>query len=109
MGIIRHISCFDDAFKKAHPQIVASKTDNPDADKEIGDSVSLKPVLSDFFSAHPDISFSTFIGDSSFDSYDNYYLLKNEFNFRRACIPMNQRNSKPPTHTLIPTELRFIL
>ena len=94
LGIIRHISCFDDAFKKAHPQIVSSKTDNPDADKEIGDSVSLKPVLSDFFSAHPDISFSTFIGDSSFDSYDNYYLLKNEFNFRRACIPMNQRNSK---------------
>ena len=31
LGIIRHISCFDDAFKKAHPQIVSSKTDNPDA------------------------------------------------------------------------------
>lgn len=49
LGIIRHISCFDDTFKKAHPQVVSSKTDNPDADKEIGDSVSLKPVLSDFY------------------------------------------------------------
>ena len=49
LGIIRHISCFDDTFKKAHPQVVSSKTDNPDADKEIGDYVSLKPVLSDFY------------------------------------------------------------
>lgn len=29
-----------------------------------------------------------------FDSYDNYALLKNEFHFERACIPMNARNSK---------------
>ena len=38
--------------------------------------------------------FSTFIGDSSFDSYDNYSLLKNEFGFTRAAIPLNPRNSK---------------
>lgn len=95
LGIVRHISCFDGSFRKAHPEVNTAKTGNPDIDKEIGDSTALKPVLSDFFTAHPDISFSTFIGDSSFDSYDNYSLLKNKFHFCRACIPMNRRNSKP--------------
>jgi hypothetical protein len=94
LGIIRHISCFDNSFRKAHPEVISAKTDNPDYDKEIGDSTALKPVLSDFFHSHPDISFSTFIGDSSFDSYDNYSLLKNVSHFNRACIPINLRNSK---------------
>ncbi|MBQ9038465.1 MAG: hypothetical protein IJ119_03145, partial [Clostridia bacterium] len=65
-----------------------------DKDKEIGDSVSLRPILSDFRAAHPNIHFKTFLGDSSFDSYDIYSMLKNEFSFERACIPMNPRNSK---------------
>lgn len=94
LGIVRHISFFDEDFKAKHPEIVSKKTDNPDKDKEIGDSISLKPVLSDFFEAHPNFSYSTFLGDSSFDSYDNYSLLKNEFGFSRACIPLNPRNSK---------------
>jgi len=93
-GIIRDISFFDDKFKKAHPEIISSKTDNPDVDKEISDSHSLKPVLYDFFAKHPDMSFSTFLGDSAFDSYDNYTMLKNDFHFSRACIPLNHRNSK---------------
>ena len=70
------------------------KTDDPTADKELGDSTALKPVLSDFKAAHPHMHFSTFIGDSAFDSYDNYSLLKNEFGFTRAIIPLNVRNSK---------------
>lgn len=94
LGIVRHIAFFDEDFKTKHPEIVSQKTDNPDKDKEIGDSISLKPVLSDFFKAHPKFSFSTFLGDSAFDSYDNYSLLKNEFGFSRACIPLNPRNSK---------------
>ena len=94
LGIVRHISCFDDCFRNAHPEVITAKTNNPDFDKEIGDSTALKPVLSDFFFSLPDMNFSTFIGDSSFDSYDNYSLLKNEFHFQRACIPMNARNSK---------------
>lgn len=97
LGIVRHISYFDDDFKKRHPEVVSVKTDNPDTDKEIGDSSALKPVLSDFFSAHPDMHFNTFIGDSAFDSYDNYSLLKNEFGFERVCIPLNLRNSKSST------------
>ena len=53
LGIVRHISFFDENFKKKHPEVVSQKTDNPDLDKEIGDSTSLKPVLSDFFELHP--------------------------------------------------------
>lgn len=81
-------------FQNKHPEIAEKKTDSPDRDKEIGDSVSLKPFLSDFFAAHPKLSYKTFLGDSAFDSYDNYSMLKNEFHFERACIPMNTRNAK---------------
>ena len=94
LGVVRHISMFDDNFRSQHPEIVTKRTDNPDTDKEIGDSVALRPVLSDFFTAHKEIRFSTFIADSACDSYDNYSMLKNEFGFSRAVIPMNTRNSK---------------
>lgn len=93
LGILRHISLFDDDFRKKHTELQISKSDVPSSDKEIGDSSSLKPVLSDFYKAHPQMSFDTFIGDSAFDSYDNYAMLKNEFHFKRACIPLNQRNA----------------
>ncbi|MCI6502704.1 MAG: recombinase family protein, partial [Clostridia bacterium] len=79
---------------RQHPETVTKRTDNPDTDKEIGDSVTLRPVLSDFFAAHKDFHHSTFISDSACDSYDNYSMLKNEFGFSRAVIPMNTRNSK---------------
>ena len=94
MGICRHIAFFDDEFHNRHPEIETLQSENPDESKEIGDSGSLKPVLSDFFAAHTGFSFGTFIGDSAFDSYDNYSLLKNQFGFQRACIPLNIRNSK---------------
>lgn len=94
LGIVRGIAFFDSDFKKLHPEVVTQKTDNSNADKEIGDSKALKPVLSDFFKAHPKLRYSTFIGDSAFDSYDIYSLLKNEFGFSRAVIPLNARNSK---------------
>lgn len=94
LGIPRHIAFFDDTFREKHPEVSVEKSDNPDTDKEIGDSISLKPVLSDFFAAHPNIRHKTFIGDSAFDSYDNYSMLRGGFHFERTCIPLNQRNSK---------------
>ena len=94
LGIPRHFAFFDYSFRKRHPEVTAPKSDNPDLDKEIADSISLKPVLSDFFKAHPHFSYRTFLGDSAFDSYDTYAMLKNEFGFRRACIPLNERNSR---------------
>lgn len=96
LGIARHISVFDRNFRVKHPETVKKRTDNPDTDKEIGDCAALRPVLSDFFAAHKEIYFSTFIADSACDSYDNYAMLKNEFGFSRAVIPMNTRNSKFP-------------
>ena len=94
IGIVRHISFFDERFKDKHPEVVSVKTDNPDLDKEISDSASLKPVLSDFYAAHTHFKYyKTFLGDSSFDSYDVYSMLRNDFQFHRMCIPLNPRNS----------------
>jgi len=95
LGIVRHISFFDERFKSKHPEVISKKTDNPSLDKEIGDSTSLKPVLSDFYKSHPQFKYyKTFIGDSSFDVYDIYSMLRNDFKFQRMCIPLNPRNSK---------------
>lgn len=94
LGIVRHIAFFDDSFRKEHPEIVTPKTDDPEKDKEIADSVSLKPVLTDFFKKHNLFQYSTFLGDAAFDSYDIYSMLKNDFKFKRVCIPLNPRNSK---------------
>jgi hypothetical protein len=93
LGVVRDIAFFDEAFKNQHPEIVSKKTDNPDLDKEIADSISLKPVLTDFFNAHPTFSHNTFLGDSAFDSYDTYGMLRHEFQFDRMAIPLNNRNT----------------
>ena len=94
LGIVRRIDLFDEVFKKKHPEMVVSKrSDNPDLDKEIGDSKALLPVLRDFRAAHPSLAYATFMGDSSFDSYGLYGALLGDFRFSRAVIPMNPRNS----------------
>ena len=93
IGIVRGISFFDEDFKRKHPEVVSKKTNNPELDKEIGDSTSLKPVLTDFFAVHPTFTFGTFIADSAFDSYDNFNMLHNDFHFDRVAVPLNPRNS----------------
>ena len=93
LGVVRDIAFFDEEFKREHPEVVSQKSDNPELDKVIGDSTSLKPVLADFFNAHPSFSFNTFLGDSAFDSYDNYKLLHDDFHFGRVVIPLNKRNA----------------
>ncbi|PUU90622.1 MAG: transposase [Halanaerobium sp.] len=93
LGVIRHISFFDDEFKDNHPEIpVEKKSDSPDEDKSIGDSTSLKPVLEDYFNLH-NHHYSTFIADSAFDSYQTYPFLIKDFGFDKAVIPLNSRNS----------------
>lgn len=94
LGIPRHIEFLDDDFKKKHLEIVEKKSDAPDIDKEIADATSLIPVLSNFFVAHPFLSYKTFIGDAAFDSYQNYTELMTKFKFQRACIPINRRNTQ---------------
>lgn len=100
LGIIRHIAFLDDTeFKSNHPYMaVEKKTDSPDEDKSIGDSSALKPVLEDFFSAHPSFKPHTFLRDSAFDAIDIYSSLKDDFHFEKALIPYNPRNES----TLVP-------
>lgn len=96
LGIIRHIAFLDDDFKAAHPEMpVEKRADSPDEDKSIGDSSSLKPVLSDFFSLHPSFHPDTFLGDSSFDTFETYGMLRNDFHFSMTLIPYNPRNESP--------------
>lgn len=71
LGIPRFVSFFDEDFKSAHPETAVKKTDNPDADKEVADAKSLKPVLTDFIA-----------------------ILRDSFKFSRVCIPINRRNTK---------------
>lgn len=98
LGIVRHLDLLDADFKNRHPEMVlAKRSDNPDKDKEIGDSTALKPTLDDFFLLHPSRTYSTFMGDSSFDSYDIYGALLEKYKFSRAVIPLNPRNSKAAT------------
>lgn len=96
LGIIRHIAFLDDEFKSALPELTDTrKSDSPDNDKSVGDSSSLKPVLSDFFSLHRSFKYDTFLGDSAFDTIDTYGILINDFRFSKAVIPYNPRNESP--------------
>lgn len=93
LGIVREIVFLDDDFKSAHPSLpVGKKSDSPEEDKTISDSTALKPILSDFFTAHPDFHPDVFLGDAAFDSADIYGFLINEFHFQKALIPYNPRN-----------------
>lgn len=93
LGIVRDIVFLDDDFKAAHPELpVEKKSDSPEEDKTISDSVALKPILSDFFASHPKFHPDTFLGDAAFDSAEIYGFLKNEFGFQKALIPYNPRN-----------------
>jgi hypothetical protein len=95
LGIVRHLAFLDDNFKNDHTELYQNnKSDSPEKDKSIGDSTSLKPVINDFFQLHPDFKYDSFIGDSAFDSYQNYSFLLNNHSFNKAVIPLNTRNSK---------------
>lgn len=94
LGVIRDITFLDDDFKAKHPNmIIEKKSDSPEEDKSIGDSSALKPVLSDFFAKHPSFHPDTFLGDAAFDTIETYGFLKNDFNFIKVLIPINQRNT----------------
>ena len=97
LGIVRHISFLNDSgFKTSHPELaLEKKTDSPDEDKSVGDASALIPVLTDYFSLHPDFHPDTFLGDSAFDSAELYGKLFHDFHFSRALIPYNPRNESP--------------
>jgi hypothetical protein len=89
-GVPLHIHFLDDDFYKSLPD----KFESAEQQKYTFDNASLCPVLSSFKKNIENNRFTTFLGDSEFDSYDNYSFL-NEFGFSKVVIPINSRNSKP--------------
>lgn len=99
LGIIRHISFYNNDFMTSHPEIVVDKkSKSPDEDKSVHDAKLLIPTLADFFKKHPLINPKTFLGDAAFDSVAVYKALlsgdtfgKNK-HFSTAYIPLNSRS-----------------
>ena len=89
-GVPLHIHFLDDDFYKSLPD----KFDSMEQQKYTFDNASLCPMFSSFRKNIGGNKFTTFLGDSEFDSYDNYSFL-HEFGFSKVVIPINSRNSKP--------------
>jgi len=96
-GVPLHIHFLDDDFYKSLPDKFGSMEEQ----KYTFDNASLYPVFSSFRKNIGNNRFTTFLGDSEFDSFDNYSFL-NEFGFSKVVIPINARNSKPQSGVKIP-------
>lgn len=92
LGIARHISFYNKAFLKSHPEIIVEKkSGSPDEDKCLADSKALIPTFRDFFQTHPLINPITFLGDAAFDSIGIYKYLLHETPFEKAYIPLKNK------------------
>ncbi|MCL2412425.1 MAG: transposase [Treponema sp.] len=95
-GIPLHIHFLDKEFYDTQPK----DFDTVEDQKYTFDNASLCPVLSAFHNRVGHGRFTTFLGDSEFDSYDNYGFLQ-ELGFEKVLIPINDRNT-PLTNTPVP-------
>jgi hypothetical protein len=95
-GVPLHIRFFEKDFYDNLP----ADFESPEEHKSAFDNASLYPLLTSFYKRSGGHRFSTFIGDSEFDSYDNYGLLQ-ELGFKKVLIPINTRNT-PPDNQPIP-------
>src|SRR3712207_2616864 len=90
-GIPLNIKFLDEDFYKS---LDGKNFITPEEQKYFYDNASLKPVIIPFLEnlkANSNFKFETFLGDSEFDSYDNFGLLKH-LEFKRVFIPLNSRN-----------------
>lgn len=94
-GIPLSINFFDQEFYDS----VKSDFESPEEQKYEYDNASLKPVLKKFLETYPS-SFTQFLADSEFDSYDNFGFLKS-CGFEKVFIPLNPRNSKQSDNSVI--------
>lgn len=94
-GIPLRIHFFDKDFYAN----IKSDFETPEEQKYEFDNASLKPVLMPFLPMVEKYNFSTFLGDSEFDSYDNFGFLKNA-GFQKVLILINSRNSSNPDSSL---------
>lgn len=90
-GIPLHIHFFDDDFYST----IKTDFETPEDQKYAFDNASLKPVLAPFLNSLTAHNFSHFLGDSEFDSYDNFGFLKH-CGFEKVFIPLNLRNTRNP-------------
>jgi len=89
-GIPLGLSFFDENFYKP----IDKEFDTPEDQKYCYDNASLKPVIKPFLERLNNKSkFKYFLGDSEFDSYDNFNFLK-QFKFEKVFIPLNPRNQR---------------
>ena len=94
LGIVRSIDFYNKDYLDSHPDIpVEKKSKSPDEDKSLADSKALLPTLSDFKLRHPDITPDIFLGDASFDTIEIYKSLFEDFNFKKAFIPLKTKLS----------------
>jgi len=98
-GIPLHIHFLDKPFYDDLP----NEFESVEEQKYVYDNASLKPVLSSFYKRIGNNRFSTFLGDSEFDSYDNYGFL-NELGFSKVLIPINDRNTPSSNAQTIPID-----
>lgn len=88
-GIPLSIHFFNEEFYSS----IKNEFDSPEDQKYAFDNSSLKPVLAPFLNSLPKHKFNQFLGDSEFDSYDNFSFLKH-CGFEKVFIPINPRNTK---------------
>ena len=94
LGIVRSIELYNKDYLDSHPDIVVEKkSKSPDEDKSLADSKALIPTLKDFKSKHPDITPEIFLGDAAFDTIEIYKSLFEDFNFKKAFIPLKVKLS----------------
>jgi hypothetical protein len=89
-GIPLYFKFFDEEFYKT----VEKEFETPEDQKYCYDNASLKPVIEPFLESlknTSDFKFKYFLGDSEFDSYDNFGFLQ-QCGFEKVFIPINPRN-----------------
>jgi hypothetical protein len=92
LGIPLSINFFYEDFYSS----VEQEFETPEEQKYTYDNTSLKSVIVPFLTnlkSKSDFKFDVFLGDSEFDSYENFGLLK-QLNFSKVFIPLNSRNQK---------------
>ncbi|UZW14823.1 transposase [Clostridium pasteurianum] len=90
LGIPLNLKFFDEKFYKP----IEKEFDTPEDQKYFYDNASLKSVIIPFLDnidKNSNFKFKTFLGDSEFDSYENFGLFKS-LNFEKVFIPLNPRN-----------------
>ena len=90
LGVPLYLKFFDEDFYEP----IEKDFESPEDQKYCYDNASLKPVIEPFLASiesNSDFKFSTFLGDSEFDSYDNFGFLQ-QCGFEKVFIPLNPRN-----------------